>query len=101
MKKILALLLALILTLGLCACGAPQETINGRVCEVLDGNFIIVREYEYGTYLVAAEDTGVMYILETYGHDGFLSPYLIHENNAIYGAVWTNGEIVPVPFATN
>lgn len=100
MKKILTLLLALTLILSLCAC-APQETIDGREYEVLDNNFMIVKEYEYGTYLVATKDTGVMYVLETYGHGGYLSPYFIYKDGAIYGAVWIDEEIVPVPFASN
>ncbi len=100
MKKIFVLLLTLMLILSLCAC-APQETIDGRKYEVLDSNFLIVQEYEYGTYLVAMKDTGVMYVLEAYGHGGFLSPYLIYEDGAIYGAVWIDEEIVPVPFGVN
>lgn len=100
MKKIFALCLALMLILSLSAC-TPQETINGREYDILDSNFIMVKEYEYGTYLVATKDTNVMYVLETYGHGGFLSPYLIYEDGAIYGAVWIDEEIVPIPFAIN
>ena len=100
MKKVFTLCLTFILILSLCAC-APQETIDGQKYEVLDSNFMIIEAYEYGTYLVATKDTGVMYVLETYGHGGFLSPYLIYEDGAIYGAVWINEEIIPIPFAIN
>lgn len=100
MKKVFVLCLALILVLSLNAC-TPQETIDGQEYEVIDSNFIIIEEYEYGTYLVAAKDTDVIYVVETYGHGGFLSPYLIYEDGAIYGAVWIDKKIVPVPFATN
>ena len=100
MKKIFTLCLALMLILGLCAC-VPQETIDGRNYEVLDGNFIVIEEYEYDTYLVADKDTNVIYILETFGHGGFLSPHLIYKDGAIYGAVWIDEDIVPVPFAIN
>ena len=100
MKKIFALYLTLILILSLCAC-APQETIDGREYEVLNGNFMIIEKYTSDTYLIATKDTSVMYVFEHNGYGGFLSPYLIYEDGAIYGAVWIDEEIVPVPFATN
>ncbi len=100
MKKIFALCLTLMLILSLCAC-VPQETIDGKEYGVIDSNFIAIEEYAHGTYLVAAKDTGVMYVLEAYGHGGFLSPHFIYKDGAIYGAVWIDEEIVPVPFATN
>ena len=100
MKKIFALCLALILILNLNAC-TPQETIDGREYDIIKSNFIIVKEYEHGTYLVAAKDTNVIYFIDRYGDEGFMSPYLICEDGAIYGSMWIDEEIVPVPFATN
>lgn len=100
MKKIFVLYLTFMLILSLCAC-ASQETINGRKYEVVDGNFMIIKKYDYGTYLVATKDTGVIYVIETCGERGFLSPYLIYEDGAIYGAIWIDEEIVPIPFAIN
>jgi hypothetical protein len=99
MKKIFALCLTFMLILSLCAC-AQQETIDGRKYEVLNGNFMIIEAYEHGAYLVATKDTGVMYVLEANGNRGFLSPYLIYEDGAIYGAAWVDGKITPIPFAT-
>jgi predicted membrane metal-binding protein len=95
MKKIFALCLTLALILSLCACDVPQAET------VLNGNFMIIENYTSDTYLVATKDTSVIYVLEHDGYRGFLSPYLIYEDGAIYGAVWINEEIVPVPFATN
>ena len=32
-------------------------------------------------------------------HGGYLTPYQIYQDGAIYGAVYENGKIVPKPYA--
>lgn len=96
MKKIFILLLAFILILGLCAC-MPQEATDKPI---IGDYFVVIGECGYDVDLVAAKDTGVVYLLDPCGNIGFLSPYLIYEDGAIYGAVWINDQITPIPFAT-
>lgn len=96
MKKTFILLLVFILALGLCAC-IPQETTDKQV---IKDYFIVIEECGYNIDLVAAKDTGVVYLLDSCGNIGYLSPYLIYEDGAIYGAVWINDKITPIPFAT-
>ena len=40
-----------------------------------------------------------MFYIETAGYGGYLSPYQIYQDGAIYGAVYENGKIVPKPYA--
>lgn len=99
MKKTFILLLVFILTLGLYAC-APQETTDEPAYQEIGDYFVVIEKYGYDIRLVAAKDTGVVYLLDPYGNIGYLSPYLIYEDGAIYGAVWINDQITPIPFAT-
>ena len=92
MKKFICLLLILMLALSLVACHSEGE-------QVLD-NFVIVHNDNYYSYgLVYDRETHVLYHLQYSANGGFLSPYYIYQDGVIYGAVYENGEIVPVPFA--
>ena len=98
MKKIICLLLALVMCLGLCACAVTQ-VVEGEEVKVVDYRFGIIEELGLGNYLVYDLHTKVVFYIETAGHGGYLSPYQIYQDGAIYGAVYENGEIVPVPYA--
>lgn len=95
MKKIVCLLLALIMCLSLCACGEKVIDENGVERNIfLDDYGIISHNWEYNHYVVYHLQTKVVYIYR----EGF-SPYQIYQDGVIYGAVYENGEIVPIPYA--
>ena len=98
MKKTVCLLLALIMCLVLGACAVTQ-VVEGEEVKVVDYRFGIIEELGLGNYLVYDIHTKVVFYVETAGHGGYLSPYQIYQDGAIYGAVYENGEIVPVPYA--
>ena len=98
MKKIICLLLALVMCLGLCACAVTQ-VVDGEEVKIVDYRFGVIEELDLGNYLVYDIQTKVVFYIETAGHGGSLSPYQIYQDGALYGAVYENGEIVPVPYA--
>ena len=98
MKKIICLLLALVMCLGLCACAVTQ-VVDGEEVKIVDYRFGVIEELDLGNYLVYDIQTKVVFYIETAGHGGYLSPYQIYQDGALYGAVYENGEIVPVPYA--
>ncbi len=98
MKKIVCLLLVLIMCLGLCACAVTQ-VVEGEEVKVVDYRFGVIEELDLGNYLVYDIHTKVIFYVETAGHGGYLAPYQIYQDGVIYGAVYENGEIVPIPYA--
>ena len=100
MKKIVCLLLALVMCLSLCACGTKVIDTNGKELNTLyRGEFIILEEdWDYSHRTVYHADTKVVYFHQG-GHGGYLTPYQIYQDGVIYGAVYENGEIVPIPYA--
>ena len=98
MKKIIYLFLALVMCLGLCAC-APTQIVEGEEVKIIDYRFGVIEELELGNYIVYDIHTKVMFYIESAGHGGYLAPYQIYKDGAIYGAVYENKEIVPVPYA--
>lgn len=103
MKKfIICFILVISIMLGLCAC---QETIidEGVERDVYDGSFVVIEtRSNRSNYLVYDKDTKIVYYLETAvsTDGGHLSPYLIYQNGALYGAIFQDGEIIPVPYAS-
>ena len=98
MKRIICLLLALVMCLGLCAC-APTQIVEGEEVKIIDYRFGVIEELELGNYIVYDIRTKVVFYIESAGHGGYLAPYQIYQDGAIYGAVYENKEIVPVPYA--
>ena len=98
MKKTVCLLLALIMCLILGACAVTQ-VVEGEEVKVVDYRFGIIEELGLGNYLVYDIHTKVVFYVETAGHGGYLSPYQIYQDGAIYGAVYEDGKIVPKPYA--
>ena len=99
MKKTVCLLLALIMCLILGACAVTQ-VVEGEEVKIVDYRFGVIEELGLGNYLVYDIYTKVVFYIETAGDGGYLSPYQIYQDGAIYGAVYENGKIVPVPYAT-
>lgn len=99
MKKfIVCFVLVISIMLGLCAC--YPKTVDGQGVErtVIDG-FVIISTINNYSHVVYNQTTKVVYYLETETHAGHLSPYLIYQDGALYGAIFQDGEIVPVPYA--
>ena len=95
MKKIVCLLMALVMCLSLCACGSTGIDENGVETKTfLDEYGIISHNWEWNYRIVYHLQTKVVYIYR----EGF-SPYQIYQDGVIYGAVYENDEIVPVPYA--
>lgn len=101
MKKIICLLLALVMYLGLCACSNTKVIdANGREFNTLyNGEFVILEEdWDYSNRIVYHHETKIVYFHQG-GHGGYLTPYQIYQDGVIYGAIYENGEIVPTPYA--
>lgn len=98
MKKIVCLFLALIMCLSLCACTSTQ-IVEGEEIQITGHRFGVVERLDYGNYIVYDVYTKVMFYIETGGHNGYLAPYQIYKDGAIYGAIYENGEIIPTPYA--
>lgn len=94
MKKIICLFLILVFCLSLCACYSKGDSVPGDY-------FIVITVTNVNDMIVYAKDTNVVYYMQYGGDGGYLAPYLIYQDNTIYGAVYQNGEIVPMPFAYN
>ena len=95
MKKIVCLLMALVMCLSLCACESTVIDENGVETKTfLDEYGIISHNWEWNYRIVYHLQTKVVYIYR----EGF-SPYQICKDGVIYGAVYENDEIVPVPYA--
>jgi len=102
MKRfVICFALAISIMLGLCAC---QEVVvdEGEERVIYDGTFLKIKSNIRGcNYIVYDKNTKIVYYLETAagGDGGHLSPYLIYQDGALYGAIFQDGEIIPVPYA--
>lgn len=98
-KKIICLFLALVTCFALCACAITTQTIEGEEVKIIDCRFGIIEELTSYNYIVYDIHTKIVFYIETDSHDGYFAPYQICRNGVIYGAIYENGEIVPVPYA--
>ena len=98
MKRIICFILILTICLStLCGCGT---TYNENGVEVNGSyNYITIKELDVDR-IVYDKNTFVVFYLQLYSHGGYLTPYQIYQDGMIYGAVYENGNIVPVPYAT-
>ena len=102
MKKVaICLILVFTIMLGLCGC----ETVidEGAERHIYDETFIEIESRNMdNNHIVYDKDTKIVYYLETAGgtDGGHLSPYLIYKDGYIYGAIFQDGEIIPVPYAS-
>lgn len=100
MKKVtICLILVFNIILGLCACYPKTIDEQGIERAVMDG-FVVISTINNYNHVVYNETTKVVYYLETGTHGGYLSPYLIYKDSYIYGAIFQDGEIIPVPYAS-
>lgn len=99
MKRfIVCFVLVISITLGLCACYPTTVDEQGTERTVMDG-FVVISTINNFSHVVYNQTTKVVYYLELETHAGYLSPYLIYQDGALYGAIFQDGEIVPVPYA--
>lgn len=103
MKKFICFALVLILLISsLCAC-APVVIDEGTEREIYDETFVEIESRNMkNNHIVYDKDTKIVYYLETAGgtDGGHLSPYLIYQDGYIYGAIFQDGEIKPMPYAS-
>ena len=101
MKRfIVCFVLVISIMLGLLLCACYPKTVDEQGVErtVMDG-FVVISTISNYNYVVYNQTTKVVYYLETQTHGGYLAPYLIYQDSALYGAIVQDGEIIPVPYA--
>jgi hypothetical protein len=99
MKRfIVCFVLVISIMLGLCACYPKTVDEQGVERTVMDG-FVVISTISNYSHVVYNQTTKVVYYLEIETHAGYLSPYFIYQDGALYGAIFQDGEIVPVPYA--
>jgi hypothetical protein len=98
-RVIVCLILVFTIMLGLCACYPKTVDEQGIERTVING-FVAISTANNYNYVVYNETTKVVYYLEIATHGGYLSPYLIYQDGALYGAIFQDGEIIPVPYAS-
>lgn len=95
MKRfIVCFVLVISIMLGLCACYPKTVDEQGVERTVIDG-FVIISTINDFNHVVYNQTTKVVYYL----HGGCLAPYFIYQDGALYGAIFQDGEIIPVPYA--
>ena len=98
MKKIICLFLILIMCVSLfCSCYITTDE-NGKE---VDGycDFVIIREMDIKHWIVYDKNTSVVFYLKLGGYCGYLTPYQIYQDGALYGAIYEDGKIVPKSYA--
>jgi hypothetical protein len=99
MKRfIVCFILAISIMLGLCACYPKTVDEQGVERTVING-FVVISTINNFNHVVYNQTTKVVYYLASETHGGYLTPYLIYQDGALYGAIFQDGEIVPVPYA--
>lgn len=99
-KLIVCIILIATILFTFCSCYPSTIDEQGVEREVRYGAFVVIEKYGDGeTLTVYHKITKVVYNLQTGGYNGFLSPYLIYQDGYIYGAIFENGQIIPVPYA--
>lgn len=91
---IICFVLAILIILGFSTI-IDQEGERAVFC----GSFVFIKKQAIGNSIVYDKDTTIVYYLEHGSDGGHLSPYLIYQDGALYGAIFQDGEIVPVPYA--
>ena len=100
MKRIICFVLTLIICASLfCGC---YSTTNENGIEV-EGyyDFIILRKMTDCNWIVYDKNTSIVFYLEEVTHGGYMTPYQIYQDGVIYGAIYENGKIIPIPYAIN
>lgn len=100
MKRFIACFILIIsIMFGLCACYPKTVDEQGVERTIMDG-FVVISATKNDRYIVYDQTTKVVHYLESDSYNGYLSPYLIYKDGYIYGAIFQDGEITPVPYAS-
>jgi len=101
MKKfIICFILAISIMFSLCACNSKIVDDQGIERDVYYGYFAVIEAKDDGhTMIVYDMHTRVVYYVQRGGYNGFMSPYFIYQDGALYGAIYQDGKITPVPYA--
>ena len=91
--------LVIAIMFSLCACYPKTVDEQGVERTVIDNNFVIIDCPANYSAIVYHQTTKVVYYVEYGNYGGYLSPYLMYQDGYIYGAVFENGQIIPVPYA--
>ena len=100
MKRFICMLLLLIMCLSACSSATTTNEVGAKVPGA--GRFIFIYELDTDIekqYLAYDRETYIVYYADVQGESKYVAPYQIYQNGAIYGAVYKNGEIIPVPYA--
>ena len=88
-----------VLLISLTSCSNPT-TADGK--EVIEDQWVVINDDSWESIaLVYHIDTKIVYEYGYGDYTSHLSPHLIYKDGHIYGSIFENGEIVPVPFAVN
>ncbi len=99
MKRIICFILMLIMCVGLfCGCYSTTDENGMEVEGYYD--FVVLRKMTEDNWVVYDKNTFIVFYMEQDNYNGYMTPYQIYQDGAIYGAAYENGKIVPVPYAT-
>lgn len=98
MKRLICILLTLVVCLGLLTGCYKTTNENGVEVEGID-NFVIIQKITEYDWIVYDKTTMVVYYIEVGTHGGYLCPYQIYSDGGIYGAIYENGVIKPIPYS--
>lgn len=103
MKKLIIISILLIMCLSLCACSDVNTTNEAGTAVEGIGRFVYINKVETGGYghqiLAYDRESLVVFYVDLSGESRYISPYQLYQDGVIYGAIYENGEIVPVPYA--
>ena len=103
MKKIAALILVMSFCLAF-LCGCHTTTDENGLTVKGNGRFVFIEciDKDNEMYIAYDKETKVVFYYDDVGHNrGVHNTYYIYENGEIYGAVYEDGKIKPVPFANS
>lgn len=102
MKKLVSLILAVVLCLSL-FCGCHTTTDNYGDAVIGNDRFIFIDCIDEDEQIYVAYDkiTNIVYYYDDMGpNSGVSSNYFVCKDGAMYGAIYEDGKIKPIPFAT-
>ena len=98
MKRIFCIVIVILVSITIfCGCATKAD---GEVEKY--GSYVILETTDKvrNNYIVYHEDTHIVYTANRlYSHSQTITPYQIYKDDLIYGAVYEDGEIKPVPYA--
>ena len=98
MKKIICIIMAILISVAI-FCGFTTKTDEEMKTY---GSYVILETTDKvrNNYIVYHEDTHIVYTANRlYSHSQTITPYQIYKDGLIYGAVYEDGEIKPIPYA--